>query len=85
MEHATLPHDHDGDDEADNCLCGIELDENEITSDAELPAAIGGMEAADDRPDGHEDSEDIDGCDAVIADTDVTTDAELPVATGGVA
>lgn len=67
-------------DEADHCACGIELVAEEATSDAELPPAVGGIEAADEEPD---DEEHIDGCDVDFNATEPTKDEELPVTVGG--
>lgn len=63
----------------EGCLCGMELADDEITMDSELPEAFGALElmiAADD------DMPDSDGCDLDFG-TDVTGDQELPVASGG--
>ncbi|CCD93624.1 hypothetical protein BRAO375_2730022 [Bradyrhizobium sp. ORS 375] len=76
---------HDEND-ADSCLCGVEHIEDEFTSDAELPPAIGGVRievAADiDPDDGDEDH--VDGCDLDFQLDDLTSDSELPAAVGGV-
>lgn len=68
-------HEHD-----DHCLCDIDLQEDEFTSDADLPAAAGGVAAASVHvPD------DADGCDEDFTKAAPTTDEQLPAATGGVA
>ncbi|NPU12384.1 hypothetical protein HL666_16560 [Bradyrhizobium sp. 83002] len=76
---------HDESD-ADSCLCGIEHIEDEFTSDAELPPAIGGIriEVAADVDHHDDDEDDVDGCDLDFGLDDVTSDAELPAAIGGV-
>ena len=61
--------------------CDIDLREEEITSDIDLPAAAGGVAAAR----GEELSEDADGCDDAFNKFEPTKDEELPVATGGIA
>ena len=69
-------HEHD-----DNCVCDIDLNEDEITSDSDLPVAAGGVAAAH----GQEGADDADGCDLDFNDAEPTTDEDLPVAIGGVA
>jgi hypothetical protein len=70
-------------DDIDHCVCDIDLPEDEATSDADLPAAAGGVEAA--RGQSAEIAEDTDGCDLDFNESDPTTDEELPVAIGGIA
>ena len=66
---------------ADHCVCDIELHEDEITSDAELPVASGGVVAGRAiQPPG-----DADGCDIDFTKAEPTADEDLPAATGGVA
>ena len=67
--------------DVDGCVCDIELTAAEITSDADLPPAAGGVqtlagEGADDE---------ADGCDLDFSEAEPTSDEDLPVATGGVA
>lgn len=69
-------HEHD-----DHCVCDIDLEADEITSDADLPVAAGGVAAAG----GPQPDEDVDGCDEDFSKAEPTTDEELPAATGGVA
>jgi hypothetical protein len=69
-------HEHD-----DNCLCDTQLNDDELTSDADLPAAAGGIAAAH----AQQAADDADGCDLDFNDATPTTDEELPCATGGVA
>jgi hypothetical protein len=69
------------DEDADDCICGIEHLEDEATSDEELPPAWGGIEITREEP---QDSEDhIDGCDVDFAAVAETGDEELPAAVGG--
>jgi hypothetical protein len=82
MPNTDALHVHDDEDDIDCCLCGIELLDADLTSDSELPAAIGGVEAIAEQ---REDAEDLDGCELDFSEADLTTDAELPLATGGVA
>jgi hypothetical protein len=70
-----------GDDEnADDCICGMEHLE-EATSDQELPAASGGVETSEVGQQGNED--DVDGCELDFTAVQQTDDKELPVAVGG--
>lgn len=72
----------DDDEDADNCLCGMEHLEDETTSDAELPPATGGIETArEEQLDGEDDA---DGCELDFTAAEQTGDEELPVAVGGV-
>jgi hypothetical protein len=68
-------HEHD-----DHCVCDIELHDDEVTSDADLPVAAGGVEPSRGAPP----DADADGCDLDFT-SEPTTDEELPAATGGVA
>lgn len=71
-------HDHDADD-AEGCLCDIKIAAGELTGDADLPPASGGiarLAAA-----GNE--EHVDGCDVDFT-KDATPDAQLPASIGGV-
>jgi hypothetical protein len=81
MQNGNTPHVHDDEEEADHCACDIELVEGEATSDAELPPAVGGIEAAQEELD---DEDHIDGCELDFNESDPTTDEELPVTVGGV-
>jgi hypothetical protein len=65
---------------ADNCVCDIELNEDEVTADSDLPVAAGGVEAAH----GQEVADDADGCDLNFNDAEPTTDEDLPITIGGV-
>jgi hypothetical protein len=76
IDGAPGSHEHD-----DHCVCDIDLKDDEITSDAELPAASGGVAAAA----GEHPAEDSDGCDIDFNEAEPTADEELPAATGGVA
>jgi hypothetical protein len=69
-------------DEADGCVCDLELHDDDATSDADLPAAAGGVETVHGQS---ADDDDTDGCDLDFNESEPTTDEELPVATGGVA
>lgn len=76
-------HDHDDDEHEDGCLCDLEHEADEITSDEELPEAQGGVAAVAVASDA--DAEDVDGCDIDFNEGEVTADADLPAAAGGVA
>jgi hypothetical protein len=65
----------------DHCVCDIDLHDDEITSDADLPVAAGGVAAAGGQPP----AEDSDGCDIDFSTAEPTNDDELPVTVGGVA
>lgn len=69
-------------DDVDGCVCDIKFHDDDATSDADLPAAAGGVEAARMQS---ADADDADGCDLDFNESEPTTDEELPVATGGVA
>jgi hypothetical protein len=69
---------HNHDDDADGCLCGIEIDAAEMIADADLPPASGGVRPAEVSP--GDDDEDACGCEI----TDPTSDENLPAAAGGV-
>ena len=69
-------------DHVDGCVCDIELDDDEVTSDADLPEATGGVGVVQGSGAG---LEDVDGCDLDFNESDPTTDEELPAAIGGVA
>ncbi len=64
----------------DNCVCDIELKDDEVTSDSDLPMASGGVATAQ----GHKGADDDDGCDLEFKDAEPTADEDLPAATGGV-
>jgi hypothetical protein len=74
---APDPHEH-----TDHCVCDIELHEDEVTSDADLPVAAGGVAAAGGP---QADDDDVDGCDEDFNKFEPTSDEDLPVAIGGVA
>ena len=76
---AQQPRAPDTHEHADHCVCDIELQDDEVTSDADLPAAAGGVAAA------QAPADDADGCDEDFTKAEPTTDEELPAATGGVA
>ena len=80
-KNGNVPDTDEHEDHVDGCICDIELDDDEITPDGELPAAAGGVEAAREE---HADEDDVDGCDVDFNEFDPTTDEELPVAAGGV-
>jgi hypothetical protein len=69
-------HEHD-----DNCVCDIDLNEDEVTLDSDLPVTAGGVAAAH----GQAVADDTDGCDLDFNDAEPTTDEDLPVSVGGVA
>ena len=77
VEKPGVPDTHEHDD---NCVCDIELNDNEVTSDSDLPVASGGVAAVQ----GHEGADDADGCDLEFEDAEPTADEDLPVAIGGV-
>ena len=64
----------------DNCLCEIQLETKEVTSDADLPVASGGVAAAGE----HTVADDADGCDLDFSTVEPTAEEDLPAATGGV-
>jgi hypothetical protein len=76
------PHHHPDihDDDADHCTCSLELREDELTTDADLPPAAGGVAEADDA---QGDEDDGDGCGIGFGAGELTMDADLPVTTGG--
>ena len=84
MPYDTLPNiiEEADEDEADHCTCDLGLTEDETTTDAELPPAVGGVQASDDDADDDED-EHVDGCGIGFLDAEPTTDEELPVTVGG--
>ena len=71
----------DSHEHTDHCVCDIELHEDEITADADLPVAAGGVAAAR----AQLPADDTDGCDIDFSKAEPTPDEELPAATGGVA
>ena len=75
------PEIHHHEDHLDHCTCDIELGPDEITHDAALPPASGGVQMAAATA---LDEDRIDACDADFTGG-ATTDDELPAATGGVA
>ena len=66
----------DEDENADGC--GLDFNEDEVSSDEELPAATGGVSFDTDEEYGC-------GCDLVFEEDDLTPDEELPATEGGVA
>jgi len=78
MTDASHVHEHE--DAVDGCICGVEFNQNDVMSDADLPPAAGGMQPALEQ---HDNEEDLDGCDVDFNINDVTQDVELPVAAGG--
>lgn len=81
-EDGGAPHAHGHEDDIDGCTCDVVIHEDEVTLDAELPAAAGGLQAVEPR---HDDADSFDGCDVDFNVADVTADEDLPVATGGIA
>ena len=77
VQKPDLPDTHEHND---NCVCDIELNHDEVTSDSDLPVASGGVAAAQ----GHVGADDADGCDLEFKDAEPTADEDLPVAIGGV-
>jgi len=69
------------DDDADDCICGLEHVEGEATSDEELPAASGGIETA--RAEPQDDHDDVDGCELDFTAAEQTDDEHLPPTVGG--
>jgi hypothetical protein len=84
MPYETLPNvvEKADEDEADHYACGLGLTENETTTDAELPPAVGGVQAIEDDA-GEDEDEQIDCCEIGCLDDDPTTDEELPMTVGG--
>ena len=66
------------DDEFDACVTDVELREDEISSDEDLPGAEGGVELVASAED-----VEVDGCDVEFNEADATGDEDLPAATGG--
>lgn len=81
MEDAAAPGFHEDEDRLDGCLCDVEFNETDATSDRDLPPAAGGVQAAVDK---HGDEDGVDGCAVGFNGSDATTDRELPIAAGGV-
>jgi hypothetical protein len=75
-----MPGTPDGHEHGDSCVCDIALRDDEITSDSDLPAASGGVAAAQ----RHHGTDEADGCDLEFNDAEPTADEDLPVAAGGV-
>ena len=73
-------HVHDADEDPDGCLCDIQISANDAVTDADLPEATGGVEAANATAGGEE----TDGCDVDFEDGQPTGDENLPEARGGV-
>lgn len=68
----------------DGCLCDVELGESELISDADLPAAKGGIEKSLRKSNIRiRQDDDIDGCDLDFTAGKLTEDEELPAAKGG--
>jgi hypothetical protein len=84
MPYDTLPNvvEEADEDEADHCTCDLGLTEDETTTDAELPPAVGGVQALEDDARDDED-EHIDCCEIGCLDGEATADEELPVTVGG--
>lgn len=72
-------HDHDDDDPEDGCLCDLELSDDELMADEDLPPSAGGVAS-----DVGTFEEDLDGCDVDFAKGRKTADVDLPPSTGGV-
>ena len=71
-------HNHE---EHDGCLCDIDIPDEELTADEDLPESYGGVELAS----FDEDEAELDGCDIVFEEVEPTLDEDLPAATGGIA
>ena len=69
------------DEDTDSCLCGMSHNEQDATSDEDLPPASGGIARAANAP--GTDETDLDGCDVDFTQDQQTGDADLPAATGG--
>lgn len=68
----------------DGCLCDVGLGEAELTSDADLPAAKGGIQKSLRKSSIRTRQDDaIDGCDLDFNAGVLTGDEELPAAKGG--
>jgi len=65
----------------DGCLCGIAIDQSDLTPDEILPMAIGGVAIPLDRGD----DADADAAELEIDEIEATRDEELPPTIGGVA
>lgn len=77
---ASLGHESDPESHVDGCLCDIAVGAADITDDADLPAASGGLGLV---PVQSEGEDQLDGCDIDFLAHAATGDEELPVATGG--
>jgi hypothetical protein len=69
------------DEDADDCMCGMEHLEDEATPDEQLPPASGGIGIAEEEEQDNED--DVDGCELDFNAAEQTDDEELPAAVGG--
>ena len=70
-----------GDDEdADDCICGMQHLEDDATSDEELRPANGGIETREEQQDNEAE---VDGCELDFTAAEQTDDKELPAAVGG--
>ena len=76
---AKQPEPSDNHEHDDHCVCDIELRQDEITSDTDLPVAAGGVARAP----AVQPADDADGCDINFNEAEPTSDDELPAATGG--
>lgn len=65
----------------DGCTCDLEFDDDEATSDEDLPMASGGVEAT---LEVHDNPDELDGCALDFTSGEMTADEELPAAEGGV-
>ena len=77
----------DDDEDADDCICGMEHLEDEVNRQEEATAeerahsASGGVETAEEKQLDNED--DVDGCELDFTAAEQTDDEELPAAIGG--
>lgn len=69
------------DEDADDCICGMEHVEEEATSDEELPPTSGGIQIPAEEQ--RDDQDDVDGCELDFTTAQQTNDGELPAAVGG--
>ena len=76
----VAPDNNGNEDDVDGC--DVECRDSDATPDEELPAAAGGVVAAQED---HADEDEVDGCDLDFNDAEATKDEELPAAVGGVA
>jgi hypothetical protein len=68
-------------DHLDGCLCDLKIADNDLTSDADLPPATGGVAASAAQ---HDEQPDLEGCGIAATADELTPDDALPAAVGGV-